>query len=318
MRNKNILFIVAFWCCQWSAAYAQQSISIADQDWNLWLDTAAEWKNDDLYLPGTFLVDTMKVNAPTCGWAALNQQKDAAQVDLPTTVEQHFWGKFGLKDYEDAYGFETEDKQVRDGRYLGVSWWSKSIFIPKNAKGKQLILNIRGARLRAEVYLNQQLVGYNIISETSFQCDLTKAMKPGKDNQLAIRITNPGGQMDWIDPVYLQWGKYSFHRSHGFGGLDRGMNIEIHDTDLQMQDLYVLNTVELNKVNLYAKLHNATAKPVKGTIEYTIFDQKGKTVKHFKGKQITLDANKTVTVQEPCQVENAKIWTLENPNLYQV
>jgi beta-galactosidase len=53
----------------------------------------------------------------------------------------------------------------RYGAYKGVSWWSKAIDIPASAKGKRVMLNIRGARLRAEVFLNEQLVGYSIMSE---------------------------------------------------------------------------------------------------------------------------------------------------------
>lgn len=32
--------------------------------------------------------------------------------------------------------------------------------------------------MRAEVYLNQKLVGYSIIEELPFDCDLTEAAKP--------------------------------------------------------------------------------------------------------------------------------------------
>ncbi|BDD01927.1 hypothetical protein PEPS_42070 (plasmid) [Persicobacter psychrovividus] len=318
MSANKLLFLLTLLCFQTSLTFAQEQIEIGDSQWRLWPDKTAAWENDDLFLPNTFNIDELPVNAPTCGWAALNQQKEAVEVSLPTTVEQHFWGTNGLKAYEDAYGFETEDKQVKDGRYLGVSWWSKSVFIPKSAKGKKLILNIRGARLRAEVYLNHQLVGYNIISETSFQCDLSKAFIAGQNNELDIRITNPGGQMDWIDPIFLQWGKYSFHRSHGFGGIDRGMSIEVQDKNIQMQDLYVLNTSDLDQVDVYAVLHNDTDKAIKGAIEYTVFDQDGKAVKAFKSDKITIDPQQTTTIKEACQLEGAKMWTLEDPNLYQV
>jgi beta-galactosidase len=68
----------------------------------------------------------------------------------------------------------------RYGAYKGVSWWSKAIDIPASAKGKRVMLNIRGARLRAEVFLNEQLVGYSIMSELPIACDLTAAMRPAR------------------------------------------------------------------------------------------------------------------------------------------
>ena len=59
-------------------------------------------------------------------------------------------------------------------------------------QGKRIFLHVRAARQRAEVYLNHQLVGYSIMEELPFECDVTAAARPGAANQLAIRITNPG------------------------------------------------------------------------------------------------------------------------------
>ncbi|OYW81188.1 MAG: hypothetical protein B7Z26_05410 [Asticcacaulis sp. 32-58-5] len=115
-------------------------------------------------------------------------------VTLPATVEQYFWGRFGLRPYTgDEYRYAADDDVPQNGAYRGVSWWWRDITIPASAKGKRVLLHIRGARLRAEVFLNEQLVGYSIMSELPIDCDLTAAMKPGQTNKLAIRITNPGG-----------------------------------------------------------------------------------------------------------------------------
>ena len=89
-------------------------------------------------------------------------------------------------------------------------------------KGKRIFLHIRGAHLRAEVYLNKKLVGYSIMEELPFEADLTQAANPGGKNVLAIRITNPFGRLDWVDGLNAQWGAVKLYRSHGFGGLDRG------------------------------------------------------------------------------------------------
>jgi beta-galactosidase len=166
-------------------------------------------------------------------------------VDLPTTVEQHLWGKFGTRPYgADEYRYAEDDDVPRYGAYKGVSWWSKSIDIPAAAKGKRVMLNLRGARLRAEVFLNEQLVGYSIMSELPFSCDLTQAMRPGEANRLAIRITNPGGRYDWRDSTTMTWGKVKLFASHGFGGLDRGLTLTVHPLAARIEDAWVLNTPE--------------------------------------------------------------------------
>lgn len=180
------------------------------------------WKDDAIHLPGRFDLATLPVNPPTGGWDAPGSS-EALTVTLPTTVEQHFWGKFGTRPYgPDEYRYAEDDDVPRYGAYTGVSWWSRAIDIPAAAKGKRVMLNIRGARLRAEVFLNEQLVGYSILSELPIVCDLTAAMRPGRSNRLAIRITNPGGRFDWRDSTTMMWGKAKLFASHGFGGLDRG------------------------------------------------------------------------------------------------
>ncbi len=199
---------------------AEPSLALPDDGWRLWIDQGAAWKDDVIHLPGTFELARLPVNPPTGGWGAL-ASGEAITVTLPTTVEQHFWGAFGARPYgADEYRYAEDDDVPRYGAYKGVSWWSRTVDIPASAKGQRVMLNIRGARMRAEVFLNEQLVGYSIMSELPIHCDLSDAMKPGEANRLSIRITNPGGRFDWRDSTTMMWGKLKVFASHGFGGLD--------------------------------------------------------------------------------------------------
>ena len=122
----------------------------------------------------------------------------------------------------------ADDNIPQNGAYFGVSWFHRRIDIPAELRGKRIFLHIRGAHLRAEVYLNQKLVGYSIMEELPFECDRTDAANPGGLNVLAIRITNPFGRFDWVDGLNAKWGKVSLYRSHGFGALDRGITLCAH------------------------------------------------------------------------------------------
>ncbi|HWU81641.1 MAG TPA: hypothetical protein VN158_16445, partial [Caulobacter sp.] len=227
---------------------AEASLAIPDDGWRLWIDQGAAWKDDLIHLPGAFELAKLPVNPPTGGWDAL-ASGDAITVKLPTTVEEHFWGRFGTRPYgPDEYRYAEDDDVPRYGAYKGVSWWTKSIDIPASAKGQRVMLNIRGARKRAEVFLNEVLVGYSIMSELPIGCDLTEAMRPGEANRLAIRITNPGGRFDWRDSTTMMWGKLKLFASHGFGGLDRGLTLSVHPREARIEDAWVLNTPEPRKV----------------------------------------------------------------------
>ena len=92
------------------------------------------------------------------------------------------------------------------------------------------------------------------MEELPFEADLTGAANPGGKNVLAIRITNPFGRLDWIDGMNAQWGAVKLYRSHGFGGLDRGMTISSHREGTLIEDMWVLNTADPKTVKVTAKV----------------------------------------------------------------
>src|SRR5271170_3736429 len=250
--------------------YPEHGTLIPDDDWRLWIDEKAEWKNDPLFLPEDISWQNgvlcgkgtpLPVNEPTGGWGLLDHLS-GINVTLPTTVEQHHWGKFGSRPYTpDEYRYAADDPIPHNGAYLGVSWWGREIHIPAEWKGKRIFLHIRGARLRAEVFLNRQLVGYSIMEELPFECDLTNATSlsenaPGGFNLLAIRLTNPFGRYDWVDGLNAQWGAVKLYRSHGFAGLDRGMTISAHPESVRIKDAWVLNTASQKTIKAIAVIES--------------------------------------------------------------
>ncbi|MCX6150939.1 MAG: malectin domain-containing carbohydrate-binding protein [Ignavibacteriales bacterium] len=308
--------VILFFSC--TTVFAQEVIKIPDDGWRLWCDTSAQWQNDKLYLPDEFELKDLLANPPSGGWDVLNDNS-GIPVKLPSTIEEHYWGKFGYKPYTDGeYWFGREDNQVKNGNYLGVSWWWTNIDIPKSFESKKVILFIRGARLRAEVYLNQKLVGYNIINEVSFKCDLTEAINPGKKNLLAIRITNPGGRLDWADTQLLKWGEYSFQKSHGFGGLDRGIKITAHNP-IYFDDLYVLNNQTVNRISVISKIQNSTAEDFKCKLQIEVIDPaKSNQVVATTEKELFVKAKEQEVISTDIVYDKAELWSDKNPKLYKL
>jgi hypothetical protein len=197
---------------------------VMDDSWRLWLDETAEWKNDKLYLPEEVDLTKLPVNPPTGGWDVLSDQA-GIPVTLPDTVEAHYWGKSPLPAADPN---KPTDIINLSSPYAGVSWWYRNFTPPDLKPGEHLIFSFPGARLRAEVYLNGQLVAYNIVSEIPFTADATNALKPGEPNQLAVRITNCGGIFSWGDYFPQSWGKYELPTTHGFGGISGGVTMAVH------------------------------------------------------------------------------------------
>ena len=308
-KMKRLLFAVLTTLTV--SAFAED---ISTSGWRLWPDRAAAWKDDTLYLPAEVKLDQLPVNPPTGGWQALSDQQGVA-VTLPTTVEEHFWGSFGIRPYAHNEAQRGPGTDFGIGNYLGVSWWWREIDVPKFKTGQRIFVSIRGARLRSEVYCNGKLCGYSIMTELPFQADLTDAVKPGQKAQIAIRITNPGGQLDWIDfgSSRFTWGKYTFPPSRGFGGLDNDIQLDVRD-DVSVTDLATINKPDLHQVHLVAEVTSKT-KPYRGSVHFQI-QREGKTVWQTN-RPVTLAAGETQNVDLDAQVDSAQPWNLQTPNLYQ-
>ena len=178
-----------------------------DQGWRLWLDPKAAWQDDAIYLPEDVDLQRMPLNPPTGGWPVLNDSAGIG-VSLPATVEEFYFGKAPART---ASSTKPSDIVAAEGNYLGVSWWYRPFAPPPMGKGERLIFYFPAGRLRSEVYVNGKLVGYSIISEATFSApDATDAINPNGHNLLAVRITNPGGRLDWMDFLSMKWGNIRF------------------------------------------------------------------------------------------------------------
>ncbi len=295
----------------------QTSLTIPDDGWRLWPDREAAWENDPLYLPDEVDLDKLPHNPPTGGWSVLDASR-GIDVTLPSTVEQHFWGDFGFREYKNAYWFEKQDKSVQNGNYQGVSWWYRDVEVPESFRDKTVLLRVRGARLRSEVYWNQQLVGYDMIGEVSYSCDVSQVVRPGEINRLAIRITNPGGRMDWLDMTLMSWGSYRFFASRGFGGLDRGLSLTAHDP-VYIEDLWVLNTPEPRKVSAHAILRNLGGRAGTGVLRFAVIDpDKPDRGLHSSELSFVVPARGAVRLHSDVAAAGAELWDLDHPKLYRL
>ena len=293
---------------------------IPDSGWRLWIDREAAWAKDRIYLPAEADLAALPVNRPSGGWTALWQSK-ALAVSLPTTVEEHFWSAFGERPYTgDEYRYAEDDPVPQNGAYRGVSWWFREIDVPASVVGQRLMLHLRGARLRAEIYLNEKLVGYSVMAELPIHCDLTGAMRAEGANRLAIRITNPGGRFDWRDSTTMMWGAAKLFASHGFGGLDRGMTLSAHPLDAHIRDAWVLNTPDPRVVTAHMEVQFARAPRdiswLRGNATLTLVDPHGAPQPASATlEKLTLNGN-IVTVVFRLRAAGAKLWDLDTPHLY--
>lgn len=295
---------------------ANSIVAIPDAGWRLWPDTQAEWQNDELFLPDEVDLARIPTRPPTGGWQSLHAEQ-GIPVSLPASVEQYYWGRLGSRPYTKAeYEYTASDTSVMNGAYRGVSWFWRDFEMPATAQGKQITLCIRGYRQRVEVCVNQKLVGYDLIAETSYDCDITSALHPGT-NQLALRITHPGGVYDWRDFTRLRWGTKEFHAGRGFGGVDRGITLHVHD-NVFLNDLWVLNTPQMTGVQAYAEVRNTLSQAAWARIRFEVLDADSGKVVASAMSEVEIHASASSTAHAELSCPCAKLWSVNSPNLYRM
>ena len=297
-------------------AAAATAEDISAGGWRLVLDQEAKWEKDKLYLPEEAEdLSKLPYNPPTGGWGTLHDNAGIA-VELPATVEGYYWEKMIRKPYRDDSinyfeGVHWEGFRMVGG-FRGVSWWYKTIEIPEFRDGQRILLNFRAARFRAEVFLNEKLVGYSSIAEVPFSCDVTKAAVKGK-NKLAVRITSPGGNYNWTDFTSTWGGTTAIPQSHGFGGLDSGITLEVRD-DSYVEDFAILNKQQLGDFQIQADIHSVD-QAYEGKMEVIIRDAAGAKV-FGQEYPVKTEAGKTAVFNFDAAVPNVKAWDIDTPVLY--
>jgi len=293
MHRLNILVILLFSSVLLTG---QEVIDLSKNTWRIWLDKEAAWEQDSLFLPPVDIKE-LPVNVPSCGWDKLPSQT-AIETNVPATVEEFYWGQNG-----NSFGVA--------GNYVGVSWFSTQFNINESSVGKRIVLRFESVRLRAEIYVNQKLVGYDIINGTPFSVDVSNVAIAGA-NKLDVRITDPNGNFAWRDWETYKWGNYDINPSHGFGGITGNVELEISDKTF-IEDLYVKNLPEATSIEVQVLLNNSKETHLKGQLSYTIFDKDNKKMAYQVDEVI--DERVVITI---LTVADAKLWSPDEPNLYKI
>ena len=273
-------------------------LNICGNGWRVWLDKDAHYDTDSLYLPTQINLDTIEVNQPTCGWDKLYNEV-GIMGKIPASFEELFANGDALFSYH------------------GVGWFSKTIDIPANWKGRDIELSIEKARLRIEIYINEKLAGYDIIAETPMKIDVSKFLMAGQLNHIAFRITNPGGQRGWADFPTIDWGKkYPLPPGHDFGGI--GDNVLLTAKPLcSINDVFVKNVLPANgkRIELQAQIDNKTTKSQSVNVTAEIISCKEPKTIYRNSWPLNVDTNGT-TFKQSIVVPSAKLWDVDHPNLY--
>jgi len=272
-------------------------INLTGPGWHLWLDAQAAWKND-LVAYGEPDIQSLPVRIPTAGWEVLSSEK-ALPVNVPGTVEEYLQTIPGP-----------------EGAIDGVSWWVRRLDLPDFKKESRVILRFDAIRHRAEIFVNRALAGYEIVGNTPFEVDITPFIQAGEAIELAIRITDPGGNYDWRDSSTFSWNGNRMPPSHAFGGIIGDVTLEIQ-ASVAVTNLYIQNLPEITAVNAILEMDNRSGLPAKRDIEVSVADCSDSTRIVYKTTLrdfVVPPGMHSIPVR--IDIPEAKRWSVDDPNLY--
>ena len=147
--------------------YKSNVLRLESYQWNFWPEPEAVPGPDSLYA-GQYPVSDLPEHTPSIGWEVL-ERGTGKLVRIPAQAHAHF----------------PDDKRSR------VSWFHCRHTLPELWEDREITLSFEGVSHRAEVYLNEQLVGVHLGKREPFELDITPVVYYTRDNHLAIRVYDP-------------------------------------------------------------------------------------------------------------------------------
>ncbi len=191
----------------------------------------------------------------------------------------------------------------RGFKEMGIGWYRKTFTPDDSWKGQRVVLDFEGIMYVGDVYLNGQLIGGTDYGYVGFEVDVTRLLKFGQPNVLAVKA-------DTREPNNSRW--------YTGGGLYRDVDVVITDPKvyLMRHPLYI-TTPQVSDaeatVSVQAEVACYNRQSVKA--EVVITDAEGNEVarkmQEFKRRQSTYEYK-----FDDIKLQNPKLWDCENPHLY--
>ena len=182
-----------------------------------------------------------------------------------------------------------------------VGDYRTSFTVPAAWKGRQIVLCIGSATSNVRVWVNGKEVGYSQDSKLEARFDISKFVKPGSENLLALEIFR------WCDGTWLE--DQDFWR---LSGIARGIWLFARGPQ-RLEDVHVRGGMD-GSLDLMAEVTGGIA-----SVEFTVTDAAGKEVAAYSAsvpKKPERSASGNPVVRLSRKVTSPLLWSAETPNLY--
>lgn len=180
-----------------------------------------------------------------------------------------------------------------------VGSYRRTFDIPAEWKGKDVILTIGSATSNVYVYVNGRFVGYSEDSKMACSFDLTKYLRYGEQNLIALQIFR------WSDGTYLE--DQDFWRLSGIG---RDVFLTARPK-ARLNDIRIVTELDANYKDAVLKIETSTSAVAK-KVAVKVVDPAGREVTN------TSATPTKGSVKFDIPMSNPQKWSAETPALYTV
>lgn len=206
--------------------------------------------------------------------------------------------------------------------YHGVVWYWRN-FEPEvhPYSGGRYLLRFNAVDYVAAVWLNGEKVGEHEGGDTPFVLDVTKAIRPGQANNLAVRVLNPGDEridgMVLVETPHLDKAvNYSNGNLYDYGGIIEPVELLLTPA-VRITDAHIRPGWKTGLVKVRTTVQNTSGKAAHGRVHFTVT---GATIGQSvltDGVEATLAPGETV-IDHEIQIESHQLWDIDNPYLYRL
>jgi beta-galactosidase len=230
-----------------------------------------------------------KIGFDDSNWRTLNLPHDWA-VELPFVWDDQLKG----------HGFKPLGRRYPD---TSVGWYRREFDIPESDKGRRISVEFDGAFRDILIFVNGCFIGRNNNGYVPFHFDVTDFLAYGKKNCIVARVDATFGD-GWF---------------YEGAGIYRHVWLTKSDAlHLAPLESYVRPTVDGNraKLALATIVQNEGAWPENAKVKWQILDASGNVVTTAESPEKPVDGQSTATYAAEASIDNPKLWSPDEPNLY--
>ncbi|NPA38112.1 MAG: DUF4981 domain-containing protein [Chlorobi bacterium] len=190
--------------------------------------------------------------------------------------------------------------------YNPVGSYRREFTVPDDWDGREIFIYLGSVKSAFFIWINGDYVGYSEGSKLPSEFDITKYVKPGQKNIIALKVYR------WSDASYLEC--QDFWR---ISGIERSVYV-FSQPKIRIRDYEVVSTLddayETGVLNLDVDLKNHLPVPNSVKVSYVLYHGD----KEVKKGTVTGTMPKRTggTFHFKTKVKNVKQWSAEYPNLY--